>query len=98
MKDIKIGDRIKALRVEHFLKQKELGKMIGVAESTVSMYELSQRNPDLEILKKLAQIFDVSTDYLLGLSDKKLRSKLPLEAIKQLEQYEQYLIQKYQRQ
>lgn len=44
---------------------KELGEIIGVAESTVSQYETGKREPDFETLLKLGEYFDVSVDYLL---------------------------------
>lgn len=50
------------------LSQKELGQKIGVAESTVSLYESNKRFPDAETLKKISALFNVSIDYLLGSS------------------------------
>lgn len=47
---------------------KELGAKLTLAESTISGYETGNRDPDLEIVNKLADIFEVSTDYLLGRS------------------------------
>lgn len=44
---------------------KELGKKIGVAESTISQYETGKREPDFETLLKLGEFFNVSVDYLL---------------------------------
>lgn len=57
---------IRALRKEKNLTMKELGKMMGVAESTISMYENGYREPDAKTLIRLADFFSVSTDYLLG--------------------------------
>lgn len=44
---------------------KELGEIIGVAESTISQYETGKREPDFETLLKLGEFFNVSVDYLL---------------------------------
>lgn len=58
--------RIRELRKERNLTMKKLGECVGVAESTISLYENEKRQPDNEMLKKIADFFDVSTDYLLG--------------------------------
>lgn len=50
---------------------KELGSHIGVAESTVSLWETGKREIDTEMLVKLATFFNVSTDELIGLEPKK---------------------------
>lgn len=54
------------------LSQKEFGQKIGVAESTVSLYESNKRFPDPETLKKISTLFNISIDYLLGNSPEKL--------------------------
>lgn len=58
--------KIRELRKERNLTMKKLGESIGVAESTISLYETGKRQPDNEMLKKIADFFNVSTDYLLG--------------------------------
>ena len=58
--------RIKALRLEKRLRQDQLAVRLGVEKSTVSMYETDMRKPTLETLVRMADIFGVSTDYLLG--------------------------------
>ena len=65
-----IGGRIKALREKTGLTQAELGKKVNKGESTVRMWELSKSEPDNETLKLLADLFGVSTDYLLGREEK----------------------------
>ncbi|EGT3828972.1 TPA: helix-turn-helix transcriptional regulator, partial [Clostridioides difficile] len=50
------------------LKQSELGKEIGISASTIGMYEQGRRFADQSTLIKLAQYFNVTTDYLLGFS------------------------------
>lgn len=61
-----LGQRIKQLRQEHDITQKELADFLGVTPKAVSFYELGQRMPPNEMILKLAQKFCVSTDYLLG--------------------------------
>lgn len=62
------GAKLKNCRKNMSLSQKELGQKIGVAESTVSLYESNKRFPDAETLKKISALFNVSIDYLLGSS------------------------------
>lgn len=62
-------ERIKELRKEKSITMKRLGEIIGVSEGAVSQYENGKRQPDYDILKKIADFFDVSTDYLLGRTD-----------------------------
>ncbi|RNC98263.1 helix-turn-helix domain-containing protein [Lysinibacillus halotolerans] len=65
------GKKLKALRTSKKISQKEFGKLFGVAESTIGMYERDERRPDFELLNKFADYFKVSTDYLLGRTDTK---------------------------
>ena len=61
-----LGNRIRNLREDHDLTQKELSLMIGLTPKMISFYENNQRTPPLDILLKLAKIFEVSVDYLIG--------------------------------
>ena len=61
-----LGQRIKSLREAKRLTQRELGDMVGVSDSAVGQWEHERREPSVRILVKLAQIFGVSVDYLLG--------------------------------
>lgn len=56
---------LRELRKAKGLSMKELGAIIGVAESTVSQYENGKRQPDFETLLLISEYFDVSVDYLL---------------------------------
>lgn len=64
-----LGKKIKKLRNEKNLSQREFGKVFSLAESTIGMYERDERKPDYDTLKRFADYFGVSTDYLLGRSD-----------------------------
>lgn len=57
---------MKELRKEKKITQPELANMLGVTFSTVSAWEVGKAQPSYEILTKLAQYFNVTTDYLLG--------------------------------
>ena len=64
-----LANRIKELRTELDLTQEEFGKLFGIVKSTVSLYESGKSTPDDEIKKKIADYFNVSLDYLMGVSD-----------------------------
>ncbi|KMY62993.1 transcriptional repressor of PBSX s [Geobacillus stearothermophilus] len=64
-----LGDRLRKLRQEKKLTQEELGKKINVTKVSISGYENGNRTPDTETLQKLADFFNVTTDYLLGRTD-----------------------------
>lgn len=59
---------VKKLRQEKNLTQAELAKILNLDQTTVSKWELEKALPDTQMLIKLAKFFDVSTDYLLGVS------------------------------
>lgn len=67
---VDFGKKLKELRQNAGLTQQQLADKLWVTKTTVSYYELSDRNPSPEILIKIAKAFHVSTDYLLGLEDK----------------------------
>ena len=68
---VDMGDKLRSLRMEKKLTQKQVADRIGLAISAVSSYESNNRYPSYEVLIKLARIFHVSTDYLLGMTDKR---------------------------
>ena len=61
--------RLKELRIEKGLIQKELADILHLQNTAISKYELGERKPDQEILIKIAKYFNVSLDYLMGNSD-----------------------------
>lgn len=64
-----IASRIKELRLEKGMTQAQLGAAIGVSQKAVDYWERSVNEPKASYIFKLAQIFDVSSDYLIGLKD-----------------------------
>ncbi len=59
------GSRLKCARVAAGYTQTELGKLVGVAKSTLAGYEKGNREPDVLKIKKIAQSLGVSADYLI---------------------------------
>ena len=67
--------RIRDLREDGDLTQKEMAKILNCSQQVYSNYELGQRDIPTDILIKLALFFNVSTDYILGISDDRSRLK-----------------------
>ncbi len=64
-----LGERLKELRGERGMTQKELAAALRLHSVTYLHYEKGQREPPLMLLAEMAKFFDVTTDYLLGLTD-----------------------------
>ncbi|MCI9000359.1 MAG: helix-turn-helix domain-containing protein [Clostridia bacterium] len=71
-----LSTRIKMLRERERMTREELAQKIGVSYSAIAMYERSEREPDNEKLLKIAETFNVTTDYLLGNKDIGLKEDL----------------------
>lgn len=61
-----IGNKLKTLRLKNGYTQSDLAKMLNLTPKAISFYENNQREPNIETLKKIANIFDVTLDYLFG--------------------------------
>lgn len=109
---ITLADRLKELRKSNKLTQSELGKILGVGKTTISMYETGNSTPNDEIKLKISEYFNISVDYLLGKTNMKNHSNseetialhsdydykdLPDEARKEIENYIEYIKQKYKK-
>ena len=68
---MKYSERMRNLREHNDLSQKRIADMLGVAQTTYSQYELEKRPMPIEYLIALCKFYNVSSDYMLGLSDKK---------------------------
>lgn len=64
---VDFGNKLKTLRLQNKLTQEQLAKKLGVTKSVISAYEVGSRMPSYDILISIAQIFKVTTDFLLGL-------------------------------
>ena len=57
---------LRALRKQYKMTQKDLAAKLGLAFSTISMYERGEREPDFETIEAIARLFDVDMNYLMG--------------------------------
>lgn len=64
-------ERIKELRIANNYSQVDLARLLGVTKQSISNWENNNIMPSVEMLVKIAKLFSVSTDYMLGLDDKK---------------------------
>lgn len=71
------GERLNILRQKRGLTQQDLADYFHISNSSISSYETGTRIPDITFLKDAAEFFEVSSDYLIGLSD----STLPQEIL-----------------
>ena len=70
--NVTIGNRIKELRTSKNLTQEDIAKMVKVSKATISNYEKGKVSPPIELLIKLAERYDVSIDWLCGLSNEEI--------------------------
>lgn len=61
-----LPDKLKTLRTKYGLSQKQVAERIDISTSIVSAYETGERTPSTEILLALSNLYNCSTDYLLG--------------------------------
>ena len=66
---MKFGHILRELREEKDILQVELAKKLNITSQSLSQYELGKRMPDIEMIDRLANFFNVSVDYLLGRTD-----------------------------
>lgn len=63
---LKVGTTIKELRIAKGMTQREMANKLGLSFSTYSNYENNYREPKFEIIEKVAEILDVTIDYIIG--------------------------------
>ena len=69
---VDFGERLKVLRQSKGLTQQQLSNKLGLTKSVISAYETNLRLPSYDVLKHIAAIFGVTTDYLLGMNSAKV--------------------------
>lgn len=86
-------ENLKVLRSEFAITQKQLADVIGVSQQSINKYENHNIEPDIETLKRIADYFDTSIDYLVGYSGE--RHKSSVSTTQEISYQERYLIRKY---
>ena len=83
-----LNQRILELRTARRISQVKLGEILGVSKQSVSNWENDNIQPSIEILMKLAEYFGVSTDYIMGLEEKRTLdvTGLSLEEVAHIQQ------------
>lgn len=74
-------NRIKELRTAKHLTQEELGNILNIQKAAISKYENGRADPSMDILKKMATLFNVSTDYILGISTDSTSNQPPTHPV-----------------
>ena len=64
-------ENIRRLRIDNGYTQKQIGEYLGISQNTYSQYELGVLNYPVDVIIKLADLYHVSTDYLLGRTTRK---------------------------
>ncbi|HHX75644.1 MAG TPA: helix-turn-helix transcriptional regulator [Limnochordia bacterium] len=103
-----LGARIRELRNKKGMTQKDLASLLGVTDAAIGMWENGRREPNAEHIKRMANIFCVTTDYLLGQESPQkqviptIAAKMPEgwdeltpEAQKDVEEFIKFVRQKY---
>lgn len=67
----KFAERLRSLRTERDVTQKDLGELLGVKNFSIYTYEKGRSEPTIDGLIALADFFDVSIDYLVGRTDRR---------------------------
>ena len=94
-----IGNILKQLRTENGLTIAKAAETFGVATRTYSSYELEEREPNLALLNKLADFYNVSTDYLLGRTEVREMNRLSADALseEQVREIDDAIVSSYER-
>ena len=85
--DMNIAERIKSSRKSKGFTQVELAENMGISPMTIRRWEWGERTPNAELIPKLAEVLDVSVEYLMGLNDEKNVMKRLLENISSQETF-----------
>lgn len=103
-----IGERLRELRKDKYMTQDELASILNVDKTLISSYETNKSEPTDAIKLQLAKLFNVSIDYLIGLTSIpnvfqketnffRTSAELPFLARPHLLDYSEFLIQKYKK-
>ncbi|HCF49112.1 MAG TPA: transcriptional regulator [Syntrophomonas sp.] len=77
-----LGERLRSAREEKGWKQTYVAKILGITSQSLSNYERGDRDPDTSLLARLADLYEVTTDYLLGRDQIEVKMEIDPEEIK----------------
>jgi len=80
--------RLYDIRTEKKLTRKKLGQLIGTSGAIIGMYERSERTPSIEVARKIANVLEVSLDFLVGNIDLRINAEV-LNKIQQIQELPQ---------
>ncbi len=93
---MQFGDKLLALLEEREISQKDFAAMLSIAPTTLNGYIKNRREPDLELVKKIAFILNVTTDYLLDCSSSgvmlSIRELSLISRLRELDEKQQSII------
>ncbi len=105
-----LGKRLKELREERNLSQKQLADLVNLSQQTIGHYEVDRAEPGIKTLEMFARIFHTTTDYLVGLSNSRYPKEiinasgiaediavLPEAAKKEIEDFTEFIKEKYRK-
>lgn len=79
-----LQSRLKILRKEFNYTQKDMGKLLDITPSAYGFYEQGRNTPTIDILEKMANLFSVSIDYLMGNDDIRLKNEVKIDNVVKL--------------
>ena len=84
------AERLKTLRLEAKLTQKEISNRLEISQPTYQRYEKSEREPNQEMLQKISSLFNVTIDYLFGNTDNRNTSNIDDDLEKSLDTFKSF--------
>ena len=79
----KLGNVLRSLRIKEGLRQGDLAEKIGISRSAIGMYENGERVPDVELLERFADFFNVDMNYITGTTNEEYYLDLQTKQIAQ---------------
>lgn len=87
-----IGERLAEIRKDHGDRQYDLAQKLNVTVSAVRSWEQDKSSPSYETLVSICKLYDISSDYLLGLSRVEREEEFSKEELAQLREYQTFLL------
>ena len=84
------AERLKTLRLQAKITQKEISNRLEISQPTYQRYEKSEREPNQEMVQKIANLFNVSIDYLFGNTDEKNSKEVEDDLEKSLDTFKSF--------